>query len=52
MDNGLALVGASIVDGTGRDPFTGTVIVNKGRIVKIDLGSGTTIPRGYKVWVV
>jgi len=50
MDNGLALVGASIVDGTGRDPFTGTVIVNKGRIVKIDLGSGTTIPRGYKVW--
>jgi imidazolonepropionase-like amidohydrolase len=43
----LALVGASVFDGTGAAPRTATVLVRGGRIVAV--GADVRVPRGAKV---
>jgi adenine deaminase len=43
----LAIVGATIFDGTGAAPHAATVIVTDGRIA--DVGPNLAIPRGAKV---
>ncbi len=42
-----AIVGAVIVDGTGREPFTGTVLIRGERIESV--GSAEKIPQGARV---
>lgn len=46
-DATLAFVGATIVDGTGRAPFVGTVTVRDGRIVAV--GETLAVPQGARV---
>jgi imidazolonepropionase-like amidohydrolase len=44
----IAIVNATIIDGTGRDPITkGTVVVENDRITSV--GAGGTIPKGAEV---
>lgn len=43
----LAIVGATVVDGTGRAPFVGNVIVRDGRIAAV--GERAAVPEGARV---
>ncbi len=46
-DSLTAIVGAMIVDGTGREPFAGTVIIRGDRIEAV--GSAVEIPQGARI---
>src|SRR4051812_37470308 len=46
----LALVHATIIDGTGAAPRPGmTIVINHGRIVSIDQDARAAIPRGARI---
>ncbi len=47
VDDTLAIVGATVVDGTGREPFRGTVLVRGGRIAAV--GREVETPAGARV---